>query len=67
MRFTLGIMPDIVPLVKLFGYTSRHLSVTSVIEQTGQGPRNIVPVEESYNLLQSFSSYRRRMINKQES
>ena len=67
MRFTLVFMPDIVPLVKLFGYKSRLLSVTSVIELTGQGARNIVPVEECYKVLQSLSYYRRGMIDKQES
>ena len=67
MRFEFGFVPDIVTLVKLFGYKSRRLSVTSVMELTGQGAKNIVPVEECYNLLQPIGSYRRGMIDTQVS
>jgi len=66
MSFRRVRMPDTVPLVKLFGHESRRFPVANVIEPTGQDARNVVPVEESYNI-QSIGSYNRGMIDKQVS
>ena len=57
--------PFVVPFLKLFGHETRRRPVSSVVEATGHGLMDVVPVEECYDLLQSVGPYGQGTIYKQ--